>query len=208
MKCVLADRDRRCFVDIGGKYVELIAAMLVEEGDGGSIFNLPTDDVTGALIIAELEHVKVHEGEMFSVSHRFTGIANNGTADLRVTVGASEPAHVKWNISSGGKIYIDIYEETTFTNLGTAVTPQNMNRLSSNTPDTTFGHTPTVNAIGTSRYESVSGSNSNPVVRAGESIRQHVEWVLAPTKNYLLRVTNKSGSLQDIGVAIEFYEDD
>lgn len=209
MECVLADRDRRCFVDLGdGHYAELMAAMLVETEAGGGILGLPTDDITGALIVAELEHTKVHSGEMFSVSHRFAAVANNGTADLRITVGASEPAHIKWNISSGGKIYLDIYEETTFTNLGAAVTPQNMNRLSSNTPDTTFGHTPTVNVIGISRYENVFGSNSNPVARAGEVIRQPVEWLLAPTKNYLIRVTNKSGADRDIGITLEFYEDD
>ena len=87
---------------------------------------------------------------------------------------------------------------------GTALVAYNMKRSSANTPTAEVYHTPTVNDLGEVALVNariLPGGNS-PQARVGGGIRQGIEWVLAPSTDYVLRAVNSSGSAVAVNLAL------
>jgi len=169
---------------------------------------LPNEDrLTKALNIIEWEHHEVHAGNTYTVSFRSAAVANNGYLDLHI-VGTTKDAHVKITYSCEGKVLFKTYSATTYTVVGTAITPWNRNMCSTNTAVTTFYHTPTINVLGSQRVDEFVGTGGAAAVRAGGVGGSSIETVVNPTKDLLLRLQNVSGSASDLQFTINFYETD
>lgn len=170
----------------------------------------PFDETTGAALVMDVVHHEVHEDEMFHVAHTNGSVANGASLDMLLTVGAKE-AHTAWEVFAGGQVTVYLYEQPTIQEggAGTALNVYNMKRSSLNSPTSIVTHTPTVSAVGT--IPLVNGrilpGGASPTTRVGGGIRSGAEWILAPTKKYLMRVTNTSGAAIPINIVLEWYEE-
>jgi hypothetical protein len=155
----------------------------------------------------------VHDGFMFTVSGKQTGLADAGVFDTLIKVPAATFPHITIYRFSFGRGDIDLlaYEGTTVSADGTAVTASNMNRNSTNTPDTDFFHTPTVTSPGTLMYTLWTPPTTAGIGGSAEGvtdIEHGTEWVLKPSTNYLIRMTNSSGATIDHAFHVIWYEID
>lgn len=167
----------------------------------------PFDSTTGATITMDVVHHEVHEGEMFHVSHTVTSAANGANVDVQLTTGAKE-AHTAWEVFAGGQVTVYLYEAPT-TSGGTALTPYNMKRASTETPTAAVVHTPTVTSVGSVALVNgrVLPGGTSSQTRVGGGIRSGAEWILKPSTKYLMRINNSSGSTIAVNVALEWYEE-
>ena len=89
------------------------------------------------------------------------------------------------------------------------MTAYDTNRVSANTSQATFTHTPTTTGDGTLlRHVLMPGGGAilPPGGSDGSPVRGGTEWILAPSTVYLLRATNTSGGAIDIGLEVGYYE--
>lgn len=169
------------------------------------------DQYTGALTVIAETHRMTHEGFVFHADRKVTGLADAGTDDMLIAVPAATFPHMhRIRINTGkGDIDITLYEGTTTSADGTAVTSFVTNRNSANTPDVVITHTPTVTGVGTAIHSAWIPPTATGVGQSAEGVRgaeQGEEWLLKPSTKYLLRVTNNSGSTIDLWVELLWYE--
>ena len=174
-----------------------------------NLHNVKKDEYWKALQVIDTAHLRVHDGQAFTVSHIWpeTGeIADNANADILIQVGANR-LHAVWNLSCGGNSETYFYEGTTFSAAGTAITAYNQNRSSAKTSLSTFTHTPTVTLVGTELIAEFlpGGTKDAGSGGSGETFVREID--LAPSTDYLIRITNRSGAIQMASIHIEFYED-
>jgi len=95
------------------------------------------------LIVSSNELNKIRRGERYSVTRRFTGIANGGTVDILIVTDNLKVPHVRIGISAGGDCLVDLYENTTTSNDGTAIPVVNRSRLYNESQfETSYFHAP------------------------------------------------------------------
>lgn len=151
-------------------------------------------------------HQYTHEGKVFTASKRFAGVLNDAYADFRMITGADKKAHIEVFIQTEGKAYIDSYSGTTYTGNGTIALTINRDTSSANTNTAVVYHTPTVNVLGSARFEQLSGGGTNPTNQIAGSTTERVETVLDVNTDLLVRVQNKAGSAKDISIYAIWYE--
>jgi hypothetical protein len=163
------------------------------------------DATLGALVTIDGAHKEVHDGKFFVVSRYYAAIAAAGVADMRVLVGAAKALHVTVSVAAGGNANVDIYEGTTYTANGTAVTIYDRNRTTANASTATSFHTPTVLVLGTDIFDGFCPGGSKQ--SAMGSVRSNgQEWIFKKSTDYLIRVTNVSAGNADYSIEVEWYE--
>jgi hypothetical protein len=170
----------------------------------------PFDEATGATIGIDVVHHEVHEGEMHHAGYTVASLANNGSIDLLFVVSNTVDAHTTWEVFAGGQVQVSMWESPTYGSLGTALVEYNMNRTVTRTAASQLYHTPSItstNAITLVNGRILPGGTS-PTTRVGGGIRSGGEWILAPGRAYLLRVTNTSGGTIAANVVQEWYEEE
>lgn len=170
----------------------------------------PYDEVTGAALTIDTSHHEVHEGEMWHAERTVSGVADAGAVNLLLNVGSAVDAHVVFEVLASGQVTVSLWESPTINTLGTEVTIYNMDRNVTTTAHSQLYHTPSITSTGSVALVNgrlLPGGNS-PQTRVGGGIRQNTEWILAPSRNYLLRVTNNSGSAATINTVVEWYEEE
>ena len=155
-------------------------------------------------VVVDSVHHEVHEGEMMHVSYGVSNLANNASLDVLLTTGVSE-VHTVIRYAAGGDANIYLYESPTVAN-GTALTVYNMTRNNSRTAATVAKHTPTVSATGSTALISEFLPGGSGGQAGGGSVRLGTEWILLPSTNYLIRITNLAAGIQQASIAVEFYE--
>ena len=197
-----------------------------ENGQGALIYGvLVTDEKTptlcevdpsGSLILITHQHSKVHQGAYYNVSHYFSGVANNASAMLLIKLSANYENHSVIQIGTGGDARLDLYENPNIAANGTSLSITNHNRTlalaspAKVTSSTAF-HTPTIGGspqdYGTALIPGfvLPGGTKD---KGGGAIAEASgeQWVWAASNNYLVKVTNQSGSAQDISIDVAFYE--
>lgn len=164
------------------------------------------DNVGPWLVTVDSAHHEVHEGEMFSAWYYNASVANNGTAMLLISVGAGIYPHATFAASCGEAYIFEVFEGTTTSAAGTAVTNINTNRNSLKVSGLTVTHTPTVTAAGTAiACPVVVGSASGNGNQTATS-RAVLERVLKPSTVYLARVTSHS-ELNPCAVEVTWYHE-
>lgn len=166
-----------------------------------------------AVTIIEEMHRLTHDGMVFHTSGKVTGMVDSNVDDfLIVTAAGNFPHFQRLRFFFGrGDIDIQVYDGTAVSANGSELTNVfNTNRNSANVPDMKLYTGPTVTGVGTLMHTSwivptpVSVGASKSVGIVGETNGE--EWVLAPSTNYLIRITNNSGATVSYAYEALWYE--
>lgn len=172
------------------------------KNEAGSIIVLRADNLTGALISITQSHHEIHIGESFSL-YDVNDIAGSGNRTLTIyTPNASMGyVHLVFDVESEAEADFELYEGSVLSNNGTALTPYNRNRTSSNTALTVIEHTPTITSLGTLLAQRHWGSGRG----VGGGDRGTDEWILQANTRYLIRVTNSVASANHYSLKMVWY---
>ena len=162
------------------------------------------DPEYGASVSITGFHHKTHLGKAYIVSNKFADVADNGVADIYVKVPAGVEPHIVFHRDIEGDADVELFEDTTVSANGTALTAYNLNRNSENLSAIEFFHTPTVTLPGTQLFLEWNAAGTGGQAVGSEGTFDEFE--LAKGKNYLFRVTNRSGAAKEIGIFARYYE--
>lgn len=169
----------------------------------------PFDEDTGAAITIDVVHHETHEGEMWHAESTSASVANNASVDLLFHAGGGVEPHSVFEVLAGGQVTVSLYESPVISNTGIALAYYNMNRTITETAHSQIYLTPVLTSTGSVALVNARllPGGTSPQTRVGGGIRQGTEWILAPGKYYLLRVTNTSGSATAVNMIMEWYEE-
>jgi hypothetical protein len=170
------------------------------------------DEFAHAVTVIDEFHRMAHDGFVFHSSGKVTGMLDTEVDDfLVVTAAGNFPHFQRLRFSFGrGDIDVEVYEATTVSDNGTEITAIfNTNRNSANTAAMKLYTGPTVTGVGTLIHTTwlvptTAGIGQSPAGLVGETNGE--EWILAPSKNYLIRITNNSGATVDYAYEALWYE--
>jgi hypothetical protein len=167
-------------------------------------------DAGNGMVIADSGHHEIHEGMSFSAHVPVPATNNNASYDVLIKVGTGA-IHCVPTVSTSLGASWGLYAVPTTTADGAAVTVQNRHRVYHGTvghiSTTTVFSAPTVTGTGTQLDGEFLGSGGAGS-KSGAQSRALDEWVLKPSTNYLVRVTNLSGNNGMVGVIhIRWYQD-
>lgn len=178
---------------IGYKRVEL------DDGLGNTI---GVDKATRSIQIVDYAHHEIHEGDHYFIKG-WMDLTNAQVFDfLATTPNTLKWAHMIVAFSSEAESHITIYEGTTTSADGTAVTAVNRDRNSTNTAALVVTHTPTVTNVGTQIASYKMGS----MQKAGGEVRGNNELVLKQNTKYLIRITNDTALNNWLDYLADWYE--
>ena len=168
----------------------------------------PYDSVSGAPYFLDVAHYEIHYGGMFHAEFVDDSVADDGTVDVLLRTGASAD-HAIFEVAVGGQSSVQMFEAPEVGDAGTEISSLNMNRLITRTAETLLYHTPTITATGAiTMVDRIIPAGATAQTRVGGQSSKGVEWVLAPSTDYLLRITNTSGGAVPVSVMFEWYEGD
>lgn len=165
--------------------------------------------ITGSdrpLVNVEVNHQRLHEGRAFFayyVENSGTPLADGASIDIVLAAGPGVSPHMTIGSFCGGDSEFFLYEGATSTG-GTSFTPIARNRVSSNESNVAMVINPTITGTGTELFEEFLPGGTKK--KAGGGGGDSLEYVLAPLTNYLVRITNVSGSAQIAELILEWYE--
>jgi len=151
---------------------------------------------------------KIYEGYGYAASHRFEGVADDATGEIYLenpSGSGKEIFIVAIDVISTGQGWVDIYRDNTVIASGTAITPVNLNFEKAYASVASVEHSGTY-TTGDQVHGSVVPGGAR--VRAVGGAAEVGESVVVPEDyNFLIRVTNKSGSAADMSIRILWWED-
>jgi hypothetical protein len=186
--------------DIGGVKYQRVK---ITYGANGS-----STDVSDANPLPQIDfvHEQIHEGNSFTAGHYFAAVAASASVMFRISVGASNYAHILFDIAAGAVSEATIDEGTTFSAPGTALTEFNLDRSSATVADVSAFHTPTVNVAGTTMKHILIPGANKASQGGGDSAASRLEWILDKSTEYLVTVTNNGTGAEDISINATWYE--
>lgn len=156
-------------------------------------------------IIAQNEiHWAIHRGIFFTGTRIEEAVAND--ASLNVLIRVTNETHARFTASIGAQGLCRLFEGTTFSDPGAAIPTYNRHRNGSAIlASTLLSYAPTLTDDGTELAGSfVPGGTRNQA--EGFATSSFEEWILKAGEDYLLRLTNTSGSACDMSATVDFYE--
>lgn len=170
--------------------------------NGDDFDNQVKIDRGGALITMDSVHKHIHDGELYSADFNDASLANAASIELLVVVTAV--THIRVSGAGGGDSNLLLFEGTTTSADGAAVTAINRNRVSSNTATAVLTTAPTITGDGTELMNIFlpGGSHGN----AAGGLRSIFGEFILPAGKYLVRLTNNSGGAVRAHVQVDFYE--
>jgi len=169
----------------------------------GSHVPLNADPYANAIITIESEHAHIHEGEGFQISGEAAAIGAGASAYFLID--PILPVH--WRdyrfIADGAPVDIELFENPTVTDNGTAITSYNRNRLSSHTAQVVVYSGPTVTDDGTRLYITRIVGTGTGANAKGEVEGLPLEWVVDNGNTYLMKLTNNDTS--DVSIIYNFF---
>ncbi len=162
------------------------------------------DRIAKALITIDTVHGRVHEGVVFTASSSIFNILAGGVIDMLTRVPVDVTAHVKLGGYVGANSSVELYEGTSTSNPGTAVTTFNRNRTSTTTAEMLVFHTPTITDLGTKLWTEFIPGGATGNTGAGSDVSQ-TEWIL-DEGDYLTRLTNISPTTAPASLQLFWYE--
>ncbi len=202
-----ADTKPTNLIGAGSKFFETDTNhVYLYDGDSWQRY-IDIDDRSGAVGSISQEHLKIHEGLLYTVSSTVT-IANvGGVHDFMAVVPAGTFPHFRSiTISTdNGPIAVQFFEDTTVSASGSLITAYNNSRSSLNVTTVLIYDSPTVTSAGVVLETIVIPGNKQTGSFGSESSN---EWILKPSTNYIIRVTNNTIGAGDSEVTINmfFYE--
>jgi hypothetical protein len=167
---------------------------------------LTVDETVTALSTIPTQHHEVHEGETFNASAFIVDLADDANLVMLLVTAAGVESHLTFELACGGDAEVQFYEDTTTSNQGVGIAERNMKRSSANVATTVVTKAPTVTLDGTLLFNKAipGGTGGNA---AGGSVRDDTEWILAPNKQYLIRLFNRSGNPKIASIVSQWYEE-
>lgn len=155
------------------------------------------------------DHQKGHNGQLSVCSHRENSLADNAVFYFLLETG-SKNTHAAVRVDAGGLSYLDFYENSTISNLGTELTTYNVKRDSSLVEfNTKIYHTPTISNNGDLLINALipAGSGKHDIAGgSGGGLVRGPELILNKNTSHLVVLTNKSGAAIPIAISVGFYE--
>jgi hypothetical protein len=159
-------------------------------------------------------HIETHKGNAYEVGNIFTNIANNGVADLLVTVPVDKTLHMAVTAQVEVRSKVSIIEAPATATHGTSITPRNLNRIYDDASTAIWSHTPTAITGGLELIPQLipSGAKDKGGGLAGTFIEHNLSPAydkptdITTTRDYIVRVQNVSGAVADyVGIYILYY---
>lgn len=163
------------------------------------------DPFSGHLVVIKSVHHWMHQGKFFQADYVDEALADDGTMELLVRLDAGEGGHMRFRASIGGDGRLQLFEGPTVSSAGTGLTVFNRNRRSSNAADISVYHTPTTSDDGDALSDEII-PGGGIFFSAGGKQDSFEEWILMPSTDYLLRLTNISGAAQPASISADWYE--
>jgi hypothetical protein len=156
--------------------------------------------------VLDIAHQRLHEGRAFIAFKFYSSadtLANNTTASIAIACAQGCEMHMLVQAECGGAAEFYWYEGSTVSS-GTAFTPINRKRSSTNTSDAAVLINPTIGNAGTLLLaRSIPGGAG---VFAGGGSDYAFEYVLKDLTTYLFQLKNTSGSARAAHLLLEWYE--
>lgn len=163
------------------------------------------DRVTNALISIDTVHARVHEGVLYVANRYSASLADDASITLLLRPNGAY-VHLRAVGVCGGDAELFLSEGPTVSGNGTEVSTFNKNRVSANVATMEVFHTPTLSADGTELLTQLLAGGSGIFLSPGAQSGFEQEWVLDPDTDYVVRLTNVSGSNQPAELQLDFYE--
>lgn len=174
------------------------------------------DPITDSWVPYQLDHdghntahtimeTKIHDGYAFATGHYEAGVSNNGYITLLVQNAELEMVTaIEW--AAEGSALLEVFEDVTFSDAGTALGWTNLNRASTNTLSVDISHTPTITDYGTLIFQkfTTGGSGGGGAGAAGRV----PEGIFNITKSYVVRLQNLGGANKSMQLALTAYQHD
>jgi len=167
-----------------------------------TIDGLVIDQYKGAATVIDVAHEQIHLGKHYTYSVYYSSVSIGTNKDFLISVPAGKYPHLVFNISTSGAITVQLDESPTVSAYGTAKTPLNNNRASTNTSSISLYEAPTVTSTGTQLETYYIGSGNE---KRGGQQRSDTEWILNQSTLYLLRVKMLDNNI-NISIELEWYE--
>lgn len=160
---------------------------------------------TGPLATESVIHDRTHQGIAYIISRVNTALANDGSLDIVLLVGANH-AHTVFAVNAGGVCEAGVYEQPTLSAQGTVLQVVPRNRATSLPAALKARHSPTVTAVGNALFRVIVPGGGFGFAPVGGSFSGRAELVLKRATNYLFRATNISGGAAPVALNVDFYE--
>lgn len=169
------------------------------------------DPYVNAMTVIQEQHRMVHDGFFFQTSGKQTAWLDATSKRFLIDVPAGAFPHIQSMVLNFGRGDIDFvaYEGATTSDDGTLIPEQNVNRISSNTPDILLYAEPTVTDQGTQLFTlwaPPTGTGTGQSANGVSGIGQASEWILNQSTKYLIVLTNNSGSTINWSYEFSWYE--
>lgn len=163
------------------------------------------DPVLDAGITIDEIHALIHRGAFFTAGLTDAALAAAAELELLLQTPADSIIHARFLGVAGGDARVQLFEGTTFSAAGAAVTPVNRNRLSSNASSITLTSAPTLTADGTPLFDGyIPGGTAGST--PGGQLRSFEEFILKANTAYLARLTNASAVAEIATLVLDFYD--
>lgn len=162
---------------------------VILKDEGGFTANV---DSTGAQLITQYADVALNAGTAYMATAVKASVANNGTLDLLAKVPLDVLTYALASGSAASDIQVQFFEGTTVSADGAAANVISRNRLTPGTSVVAVSVDPTVTDLGTLLLETVVGGGRTRSY--GTSFQTDDEIILDTDQQYLIRITNISGS--------------
>lgn len=162
------------------------------------------DNDTGAGVVVDNAHNRIHEGKSFIASFKTpdgSPLGDNATLEFLIATRA-KILHFTFQPGGNSDLEIEFFEDTTVTNNGTEVPVVGLNRERSIASQGDVYRGPTISSDGDLLLnEFTSWSTGVPQPRST------LEWHLKPNVNYLVRITNRAGATQPVSLIANWYQE-
>ena len=162
-------------------------------------------DATGAQIVMDEVHAFVNRGIVYDLSAKIA-LPASATIYLTGETNGAVVHFIRENYTSDqGGVEFRFLEDVVFTG-GSAMSPKNRNRTSSNTATLAVKSGATVTDTGTELYMVGLPTAESPQARGAQSGADEVPWVLASETNYAIEIKNLSNNAKTIYAELSWYE--
>jgi hypothetical protein len=170
--------------------------------ESGEVVNFATallnaTDISNAIITINLEHSKIHQGEGWEVSIEAESIASGASYYVLFKTSEGYRPHLRsYEVTTtDSPTTIRLFEGATVSADGSAVTARNRNRNESDVNGISVFSQPTVTNEGTRLETDFIPTSGN---KAGGNVGSfYEEFILKPSTNYLIKITNGSNNTVD-----------
>ena len=177
------------------------------QGYNGSTFqDLRADRSTNAINTIEYEHHELHAGSMFCVNNMADLGSGASAVFLISTPSTSTWAHLKYDVSVEAEMSLQMWESSTTSSDGVALSVYNRNRNSSGSNTVAIYISPNITASGTQIGALKRGGGTSAPGRFGGNARADDEFILKTGTKYLMKIINDGAGTAWYSAKMCWYE--